>query len=148
MQEKTKKIVTILMLLLALIGSAFAVAFAMKQESNGLFWAAYWLTLVMAVVSLAFILWFACVKLAKNFKENPKAAKKTLIMFGLIVVVAVVSFLLASSTDVSQTTMDKYNVTEGASKWVGTGMNITYVLIFAAAIAIIYVECAKFFKKK
>lgn len=148
MQEKTKKLVTLVMLALALVGGVLAALFAGNQNNVGMFWGAYTLTGVMAVVSLALILWFAIYKMAKNFKENPKAARKTLIVFGIAIVLCVVSFLLASGNDLSQTTMDKYNLTSGISKFVGTGIILTYILVIVTIAAIIFVECAKFFKKK
>ena len=144
MQEKTKKLVTIVMLLLALVGSLLAVFFSMNQESTTLYWAAYWLTICLAVVAVILIAVFSVANLAKS--------RKKLIGFiiGLVAVVAVVVvlYLIAPATDISQATIAKYNVTDGVSKFVSVGMYLVYALVAATVIAIIYSECSKAFKKK
>ena len=52
MQEKSKKMITLLMLGLAVIASILAIVFAMNQNNEGMYWAAYWVTLVMVVISI------------------------------------------------------------------------------------------------
>ena len=148
MQEKTKKIFIIVMLVLAVIASALAIVFAVNPASEGTFWAAYWITFVMIILAIAGILVFACVKFAKSFKENPKQARKTLLTFAIAIVVVLVSFLLAKGNDVSQLLLDKNNLTVGTSKWIGAACIMVYILVGAAALAILYVECSKLFKKK
>lgn len=148
MQEKTKKLITLVMLGLAVVASALAIVFAMNQGNEGPYWAAYWITAIMVVISLLGILGFAAVKLAKNFKDNPKQARKTLLIFAIAIVAVVVSYLLATGTDVSQTLLDKNNLTQGTSKWIGAACIMVYILVIAAAAAIVYVECSKLFKKK
>ena len=148
MQEKSKKMITLLMLGLAVIASILAIVFAMNQNNEGMYWAAYWVTLVMVVISIIGILGFALMKLIKNFKENPKQAKKTLLIFAIAIVAVVVSFLLATGTDVSQALLDKNNLTVGTSRWIGAAVVLVYIMVLAAALAIVYVECSKLFKKK
>ncbi len=148
MQEKSKKMITLLMLGLAVIASILAIVFAMNQNNEGMYWAAYWVTLVMVVISIIGILGFALMKLIKNFKENPKQAKKTLLIFAIAIVAVVVSFLLATGTDVSQALLDKNNLTVGTSRWIGAAVVLVYIMVIAAALAIVYVECSKLFKKK
>ena len=102
----------------------------------------------MVVISIIGILGFALMKLIKNFKENPKQAKKTLLIFAIAIVAVVVSFLLATGTDVSQALLDKNNLTVGTSRWIGAAVVLVYIMVIAAALAIVYVECSKLFKKK
>ena len=148
MREKTKKIITIVMLAFAVIASALAIVFATNQANEGTFWAAYWITFIMVILAIAGILVFACVKFVKNFKENPKQARKTLLAIAIAAVVVLVSFLFATGNDVSQVLLDKNNLTVGTSRWIGAACIMVYILVGAAALAIVYVECSKLFKKK
>ena len=116
-------------------------------KAGGLFDATFWILVCLIGISLAAILIFLCVKLAKNFKEQPGYWKKFLGLVLAVVVVCVVAYLLSSGTDVNQALMEKHNVTEGTSKLIGAACYIVYILVAAAAVAIVGTEIAKSFKK-
>lgn len=148
MKEKTDKIMTLALLGLAVLATVFALVFALDIEKfSGMFDVAYWMLVILVVVSIAAILVFLVKKLGGRFKSEPGYLKKFLILIGIIVVVCVVSFLLAKGNDVSAVLLEKNNLTESASKLIGACCILVYILVIAAAASIVYVEVAKLKKK-
>lgn len=147
MKEKTDKLITWVALGIAVLASIFAIIFAMNTANEGMFNVAYWITFLFVILSVLGMLGFFCLRFIKNFKENPAKARKTLIVIGVAVVVCLLAFLLASGTDVPKALLDKNGLTEATSKWIGTACIAVYILVIAAIASIIYVECAKMFKK-
>jgi len=151
MKEKTDKLVTWVALGIAILASVFAIIFALDITNEGMFNVAYWIIFLFVILAVLGML--GCMlgsffyRLIKNFKENPTEAIKTIIVIGIAIVVCIVAFLLASGNDVSKALLDKNGLTEAASKWIGTACIMVYTLVFGAIAAIIYVECAKMFKK-
>ena len=122
MKEKTDKILTLVLLGLAIVMTAFAVIFALNTFSNsGMFDIAFWLMAAMIVVALGAIVLFLVKKLAERFKTEPGYLKKFLVLVGLIIVLLVVSFLLAKGSDID---LIKYNISEGTSKLIGAALAI------------------------
>ena len=64
--------------------------------------------------------------------ENPKMLKKTLLYVGIILVVGIISYLLATET--LGPTVTKYTANE--VKWTETGLIATYFFLVAAVLAI------------
>ena len=147
MKEKTDKLVTWVALGIAILASIFAIVFAMNTANEGMFNVAYWIVFLFVLLAVLGMLGFFVLRFVKNFKENPAKARKTLIVIGIAIVVCILAFLLASGNDVSKALLDKNGLTEAASKWIGTACIVVYTLVFGAIAAIIYVECAKMFKK-
>ena len=135
------------MLAIAIIAGVFAVLFAMDQTNQVLFSIAAYIMYAIVIVSIAAILLFALVQLFKNFKDNPKAAYKTVAMIVLLCAMFLVAWLLSSSKDVSDTMLEKFGLGQSGSKLVGAACISVYILFFASLLSIIYVEVAKFFKK-
>ena len=148
MKETTDKIITWVSLGIAVLAAVFAVIFALNTQNEGMFNIAYWITFLFVILSIIGILCFAILSLVKNFQEKPAQARKTLIVAGIAVVVCVISYLLATGSDVSAALLDKNGLTEGTSRWIGAACILVYILVIAAIASIIYVECAKIFKKK
>ena len=156
MKEKTDKLITLVGLGIALVCTILTIAFAMNNggvkelsavKANGLFDATYWILICFVVLSIAAIVYFLVMKLAKRFKEEPGYLKKFLILVGIIVVVLVVSYLLAKGNDVTPAMMEKFEVTEGTSKLIGAACILVYILVIGAAVSILYTEIAKLIKK-
>ncbi len=138
MKEKTDKILTLVLLGLAIVMTAFAVIFALNTFSNsGMFDIAFWLMGAMIVVALGAIVLFLVKKLAERFKTEPGYLKKFLILVGLIIVLLVVSFLLAKGSDID---LIKYNISEGTSKLIGAACILCYILCIGAFLAIVVSE--------
>jgi len=146
MQEKTDKLITWVLLGIAVLGGIFAIIFAWK-DASAMFDVAYWITFLFVIIALLGMIGFFCVRFIKNFSENPKKARMSLIVFGIAVVVAVLAFILSSGTDVSNELLLKNGLTESTSKWIGTACIVVYILFFGAVASIIYSECSKMFKK-
>lgn len=154
MKEKTRKLITLLLLAISVIGTVLAVFHAMGSDpknqldgmvelgnpQSGLYDIVYWVLVAFFFVSLISIVIFAC----KGIKFG-----KTLIitLIGAIVIIGL-SFLLSTGTDVSPVMLEKYNTTEGQSRLVGAACYIVYILCAAAFAAIVYVEIANSLKKK
>lgn len=140
MKEKTRKLLTLLLLALAIIATIFAIIFAMNVKNNpdsATFDIAYWMMIIMMVFSIAAIVVFLVKKLAGRFKEEPGYLKKFLFLCLLIVVVLVVSYLISTGNDID---IVKYKITEGTSKLVGAACIISYILVIGAALAIVVSE--------
>lgn len=91
----------------------------------------YWLTIIVAIITLLFSL----VGLASDANKLKKAA----ISLAVFAVVIVVSYVLASGTDVDLFRMANrgIHVTEGAVRWVGAGLWAFYILALLAILAMV-----------
>ena len=156
MKESTRKLITWLGLGVAIIAAILSFIFAMNnggikdlaEVKNG--WSfdlTYYILLCLVAISIIAIIWFLCLKLAKNFKEQKGYAGKFLMLVAIIVVVCVVSFLLSSGNDINAATMEKFNISEGTSKLIGAACILVYILVIAAAVSIVYTAIAKSLKK-
>lgn len=151
MKEQTRKLITIISLVIALLSCIFAVLFAMGNKSGkygGMFDITFWVLVCAIALTLGAWILFAVISFIKSFKENPKAAKKTIITAAIAIVAVVVSYILASGTDVADSVLETYNVTTSSSKLIGAGCILVYILVIAAFCSIIYVEASKLIKKK
>lgn len=154
MKEQIRKLITIILLGIGIIGAGLAVGHAMGSDpknqldgmvelnnsQSGLYDIVYWILVGFFFIALISILVFAC--------KGIKFGKKLIITIIGAVAVIGISYLLASGTDVSPVMLEKYNTTEGQSKLVGSACYIVYILCAAAFAAIVYVEIANSLKKK
>jgi len=156
MKKATDRIIIFAGLAIALLCTVLSVVFAINNgdvkvleyvKVGGLFDATFWILLCLIAFSIAAILFFLIVKLAKNFVEDKNFWKKFLGIVVAIVVVCVVAFLVSKGNDVNPALMEKHEVTESTSKLIGAACYIVYILVAAAAIAIVYTEVAKSLKK-
>lgn len=156
MKESTRKLVMWCGIVVALICTVLTIIFAINNggvkeldavKANGAFDATFWILVCLIAVSLIAIVMFLIVKLAKNFKEQPGYWKKFLLLVAAVVVVCLAAFLLSNGSDVSPALMEKHDITEGTSKLIGAACYIVYILVVAAAVAIVGTEIAKSLKK-
>ena len=157
MNEKTDKLITWVGLGIALLCTVLAIVFAMNNgdvkelsavRQGGLFDATYWILVCLVAVSIIAIVIFLFVKLANRFKMVPGYAKKFFIILGVAIVACVASFLLSSGNDVTPALMERFNVSEGTSKFIGAACILVYILVIGAACCIVYAEVSKSLKKK
>ncbi|MBR6291278.1 MAG: hypothetical protein IKR33_00605 [Bacteroidales bacterium] len=157
MKETTRKLITWCGLGVAIIATILSILFAMNNgdvkelaavKANGLFDATFWILVCLIALSIIAIVWFLIVKLAKRFKEDKGYWKKFLGIVLAIVVVCVLAFVLSKGNDVSLALMEKKDISESTSKLIGAACYVVYILVIAAALAIVYTEVAKSFKKK
>ncbi|MBK6341566.1 MAG: hypothetical protein IPF41_02975 [Flavobacteriales bacterium] len=67
--------------------------------------------------------------------------RKSLIGIGAFVGLLLVAYLISDGSDAG-----KYNITEGASKWIGAGLITMYVALIGAIGAIVYGEVTRMLK--
>lgn len=156
MKESTRKLITWIGLGVGILAAVLSILFAMNNggvkeleavKAGGLFDATFWILVCLIAVSLGAIVLFLILKLAKRFKEDKGYWKKFLGIVVAIVVVCVVAFVLSSGNDVSPALMEKHGVTEATSKLIGAACIMVYILVIAAAVAIVYTTIAKSLKK-
>ncbi|MBP5759664.1 MAG: hypothetical protein J6W45_09705 [Bacteroidales bacterium] len=163
MQEKTRKIILIAMLAIAVIAGVFAVLFAANMPDkdnltpdayeqamnsiNPLFSTAAYILYIIILVAVVAILIFALWQLLKNFKDDRKKAIKTVLIIVVMLVVFLVSWLIARGDDVPAKLLAKAQMGEGGSKLVGAACISVYILFFASLLSIIYAEVSKLLKK-
>jgi len=90
--------------------------------------------IVLAVVSMVL---FGVTAIIRNFKKSKGA------LVGVIVLVAIVSISFAVSTGEPY---PAFGIGPNASRWVGTGITTTFILIGLGLLAAIYTEVSKMFK--
>lgn len=81
-----------------------------------------------------------------NIFSNAKVVKSFVIVLGLAVVLFVISYVLASSLPLMNLNEDIAVPTGTTLKWVGTGLNATYILAIVAFFGIIASEVIRAFK--
>jgi hypothetical protein len=81
-----------------------------------------------------------------NIFGNGKVVKSFVIVLGLAVVLIVISYLLASSLPLTILNQDIEIPTAATLKWVGTGLNATYILAIVAFFGIIISSVISAFK--
>ncbi|MBP3763597.1 MAG: hypothetical protein J6I49_06960 [Bacteroidales bacterium] len=157
MNEKTDKLITFVGLGIALLCTVLAIVFAMNNggvkdlwavNQGGLFDAVYWILVCLVAISIIAIVIFLFVKLANRFKTVPGYAKKFFIILGVAIVACVAAFLLAKGNDVTPALMERQDISEGTSKFIGAACILVYILVIGAACCIVFAEVSKSLKKK
>lgn len=143
MKEKTKKLITWLSMGIAVLGSIFAIIFAMDPDKfSAMFDIAYYILFVFIGLAAVAMIGYRVLSVVKG------GSRGLLIGLGCLVVVCVVAFLLSSGTDVSDVMLERNNITQSGSRLVGMGCYVVYILLAVTVVAMLYVECARIFKKK
>ncbi|WP_297794688.1 hypothetical protein [uncultured Eudoraea sp.] len=96
---------------------------------NTMFIITYILLGLAVVISLVFTL--------KNLFSNPESLKKTLMVIGGFIVVVIISYALATGTDVSIEEMANRGIatSESTIRRIGTGLNMFFILVLIAIVA-------------
>lgn len=103
-------------------------------------------TYVLLGIAIAASLFYSL----KNLFATPASLKKSLISIGGFLLVVVVSYILASGTDVDLAEMAKKGIptTEGTVKTIGMGLNVFYVLTIVAVALMLWPGVRKIFTKQ
>ena len=96
------------------------------------------LFIIAALSTLAFSL--------VNVITNPKALRGFMVGLLVFAVLLGISYLLASSDPINMETVRDLDPSARTMKWVGTGLNATYILAIVAFIGIIASEVVRAFK--
>jgi uncharacterized protein (DUF58 family) len=141
MQEKSKKLITIISLTVACIIAVFAILFASNQQTFG--WAfdvAFWVLLCYVVLSLLIWLFYGIISVTKK-------PKKAGIFAGIVVVVIIASIVLALGDKMPTDFLLRYDTSETAAKLIAIACYITYISVFGALVLMIYSAITKALKK-
>jgi len=118
-------------------GTANEVSGEKNFTSIALIWA-----LVLFIIAGLITLAFSFV----NVFSNPKTFKSFLIILGLAIVLGLISYLMASSAPIQSLVELDMDASANTMKWVGTGLNATYILAIIAFFGIIASEVLRAFK--
>lgn len=103
-----------------------------EASQSGTMSAMFMLTYLLLGIAIVFSLFFSL----KNQLSNPASLKKTLFGVGGFLLVVIVSYVLASGSDVSVDEMANRGIstTEGTIKQIGMGLNIFFILTVVAIV--------------
>ena len=142
-----QKIVKIALIAIGLIGAVLWFMLPPKEmpiaeaaengAMNAMFIITYILLGIAIVVSLVFTL--------KNLFSNPQGLKKTLFVVGGFLLVVVISYVLASGTDVAPEFAAMSD--ESTVKKIGMGLNVFFILTIIAVVALIIPAVKNMFSK-
>jgi len=132
------KILRIFLGVLLAISALLAILFFVNVVSDDLliYWG-YFLVILTAVITILFPIWFMI--------KNPRNSIKIFIALGLMVVLAIIAYTLAT-VGMTDLQLEKLGVTAATSKYVGAGLIFTYILAALAVLSIIYASISKLFK--
>ncbi len=134
------KIVKIALVAIGLIGAILWFMLPSRAESeadpagaaqNGAMAAMFMITYLLLAVAIIFSLGFAL----KNMFSNPQGLKKTLFAVGGFALIAIISYVISSGTDVGPQYMEMSD--EATVKKIGMGLNVFFILAAVAVILMI-----------
>ncbi len=138
MTDKISKYASLVLYALMAVSALLAILFYVGTiESDTLLRWGYILLIAGVIVALA--------SPVIGFISNPKGVVKLLVSLGLVAIIAIVSYSLSGNT-FSEVKLQTLNVTAETSKWVGMGLNFTYILAVLSLITILYSSVIKIFK--
>ncbi|MBN2349880.1 MAG: hypothetical protein JXJ22_13625 [Bacteroidales bacterium] len=153
MSNTTQRIVTILLYVIFAISLVFTGLFYFGKSVPGTEGTNYLEpTVTNAIILWAYILFGIAALIALSFPlifiiSHPKNAIKTLLIILGFVVIIGISYLIASDVPLHMPTYDGSDNVPKTVKWVGTGLNVTYILIILAIAGILVSGVSRFFKK-
>ncbi|MBP1645406.1 MAG: hypothetical protein H6Q16_981 [Bacteroidetes bacterium] len=147
MKNDFKKIYWTIVIIWGTLASICSLLYAVFFENpslSQLFWnLSYWTVVIFVIISIVSALGFALGFIIKGFMDNPKNQMKIIIAFALMVILLVVTYLLASGTDIPVELFEKTGSNYENSKLIGGSLYAVYVLMVGVIIAALYSEIAK-----
>ena len=142
------KIIKIILIALSVIGLILWVMIARESEvtiGNGSMNFMFIITFILFLIAVAFSLFFGL----KNVFSTPEGLKRTLIGVGGLVLIAIISYVAASGTDVDLAAMNKKGLeaTEGTVKMIGASLNMFFILTIIAVGAMVVPGIKKMLNK-
>ena len=141
MQEKTRKLILAISLVVAVILSVCAILFAANQKTfGGLFDVAFWVLMCYIVLCLLIWLFYGIISITKK-------PKKAAIFAGVVVVVIVAGILLSIGDSMPTDFLLRYETSESAAKLISIACYITYITVIGALVLMLYSAIVKAIKK-
>jgi hypothetical protein len=150
MKKDLKKIYWTIIIIWGTLASLCSLFYALFFENAKLapiFWnLSYWTVAIFIALSIIFAFGFAITFIIKGFIDDPKKQMGIIVAVGLIVVLMVVTYLLASGTDIPKELFEKTGSDYSNSKLIGGSLYAVYVLLLGVVLSALYAEIAKKFK--
>ncbi|SMC34688.1 hypothetical protein [Cellulophaga tyrosinoxydans] len=142
------KIIKIILIALSVLGLILWVMLAKEAEvtvGNGAMNFMFIITFILLAISVFASLFFGL----KNVFATPEGLKRTLIGVGGLLLIAIISYVAASGTDVDLVAMNKKGLeaTEGTVKMIGASLNMFFILTIVAIGAMVVPGIKKMFNK-
>ncbi len=153
MKKDFRKVYWAIAIIVGVIASICAIAYGIlfkndmpieEQSSAMTMWnIAYWSVIVLGAASLVAAIGFSIAEIIKGLMYDPKKQMGILIAIALLIVVFVVSYLLASGTDIPVEVFEKTGSDPASSKLIGGCMYTVYVLFAGVILSLLYAEVSK-----
>ena len=92
--------------------------------------ASIWITILMFFLAIAGAIFSS----VRGLVINPASLRGTLVGLGSLVGILILSYLISSGSD-----FESYkNISETGSRWVSTGLNMTYIITLVAAGVVVF----------
>ena len=147
--KKEKRIILIIAMVSAVLASLSAVGYALSNTDDmgfeptgfaGFCWSfAYWVAVILTVLS-------AIGGIVFLIKDAISVKARYLLILGITIVAFIVSYFVASGTDIPQRVFEKSGSAYSSSKVIGAGLYTVYILFAGVILSIAYAEIAKRFK--
>lgn len=143
------KIIKIILVALSVIGLILWVMLAKESEvtsGNGSMNFMFIITFILLAIAVLASLFFGL----KNVFSTPEGLKRTLMGVGGLVVIAILSYVFASGTDINIADMERKTgilTDEGTVKMIGASLNMFFILTLVAVGAMILPGVKKMFNK-
>lgn len=123
------KVIKIAALVVAILSLVFLALIMSSSDAVNSSW-------ISPLIYLSYVILFACVAVVliyvfKNLFSNKETLKKSMITIGLLVGLLIISYIIADGSDVYNVKKELL-VSGSASKWVSTGLNMSYFLGFVS----------------
>ena len=128
-----QKLMNIGIALVSVIGLVFWILIAKDETNEGMISNMIWLGKILVFAAAAIAVLFSI----KNLASSPAKLKMAVIaIVGLLAIVGI-SYGMSSGQEVISNT-GKLMATVDASKWVGTGLRVVYILAVIAILSIVF----------
>lgn len=144
--KKEKRIVLIIAMIISVLASLAAIGYALtKTDDMGLeptgvanvCWSfAYWTAAILIICSTITGVIFL-------IKDAITVKARYLVILAITIVAFIVSYFIASGTDIPQIVFEKTGADYSSSKIVGAGLYTAYILFFGLILSVIFAEVAK-----
>lgn len=153
MKKDFRKVYWTIAIIIGVIASICAIIYGVifdnniplsEQSTAMMTWnVAYWSVIGLFCVSILIAACFAIIQIVKGLIDDPKKQMGTLIGVGVLIVVMIVSYVIASGTDIPKEVFEKTGSNYANSKLIGASMYTVYVLFGGVILSVLYAEIAK-----
>jgi hypothetical protein len=137
MVEKNLKLVQWMLYGFMGISALLTLLFYISPNPDVLLYWGYFLVILSIVIVLAISL--------LNILKNPTGSKKVLIIIGIMIFLAIVSYAISRNT-LTPDQLERAKITAKGVKIVGAGLIMTYLIMIIAIGVFVYTSFVRFFK--